>query len=83
MLVVSDPPHGTVDHQAVAEALGLELADTSPKIRFGAPEVMRASEPGRAIPFSHLLSDGGLKVVVIDGAELARVPWPAPLVGNA
>lgn len=68
-----------VDHQAVAEAIGLEVEDASPKIRFGAPEVLRASEPARALPFAHLLADAGLKVVLVDGAELASVPWPAPV----
>jgi len=68
-----------VDHQAVAEAIGLEVEDTSPKIRFGAPEVLRASEPARALPFAHLLADAGLKVVLVEGRELARVPWPAPV----
>lgn len=79
MLVVSDPPHGMVDHQAVADVLGLELDDASPKIRFGAPELMRAADAARVLPFSHLLSDAGLRVVVIEGAALARVPWPAPI----
>ncbi len=79
MLVVADPPHGMVDHQAVADALGLELDHTSPKIRFGAPELMRAAEAARVLPFSHLLRDAGLRVVVIEGEALARVPWPAPV----
>lgn len=79
MLVVSDPPHGIVDHQAVADVLGLELDDASPKIRFGAPELMRAADPARVLPFSHLLSDAGLRVVVIEGEALALVPWPAPI----
>jgi len=41
--------------------------------------VLRASDSERALPFTHLIADAGLKVVVIDGDELARVPWPAPL----
>ena len=77
--MVSDPPHGMVDHQAVADAIGLDVEDTSPKIRFGAPEVLRASEPARALPFAHLLSDAGLKVVLVDGIELVRIPWPSPV----
>lgn len=79
MLVVSDPPHGKVDHQAVADVLGLHVTDTSPKIGFPAPEVLRASDAARAVPFAHLLNDAGLRVAVIDGEDLARVPWPAPL----
>ena len=78
-LVVADPPHGKVDHQAVADVLGLELADASLKIGFTAPEVLRASDPARAVPFAHLVRETGLSVAVIDGADLARVPWPAPL----
>ena len=79
MLVVSDPPHGKVDHQAVADVLGLHVTDTSPKIGFAAPEVLRSSDAARAVPFAHLLNDTGMRVAVIDGEDLARVPWPAPL----
>ncbi|MEQ1858148.1 MAG: hypothetical protein ABL963_16965 [Longimicrobiales bacterium] len=79
MLVVSDPPQGKVDQQGVAEALGLEVDDTSPKIRFAAPEVLRAGDAARAIPFAHLLRDTGLRVVVVDGDQLAQVPWPRPI----
>jgi hypothetical protein len=79
-LVVTDPPHSSrVDHQVVADALGLELANTSLKIGFSAPEVVRSSEPARALPFAHLLTEAGLKVSVIDGADLTRVPWPVPI----
>jgi hypothetical protein len=78
-LVVSDPPHGQVDHQAVADALGLELANASLKVGFGAPEVLRCADPARAVPFAHVLAETGLRVSVVDGAELARVPWPAPI----
>jgi hypothetical protein len=78
-LVVTDPPHGRVDHQAVADALGLELASASLKIGFGAPEVLRCADSARAVPFAHVLGDAGLCVNVIEGAELARVPWPAPI----
>jgi len=78
-LVVSDPPHGRVDHQAVADALGLELANASLKVGFSAPEVLRCAEPARGVPFAHVLEETGLRVSVVDGAELARVPWPAPI----
>jgi hypothetical protein len=72
-----------VDHQAVADAIGLEVQDTTPKIRFAAPEILRAAEPTRALPFAHLLADAGLTVVLIEGDELARVPWPAPVASVA
>jgi hypothetical protein len=78
-LVVSDPPHGRVDDQAVADALGLELQSASLKVGFGAPEVLRCAEPARAAAFAHLLGETGLRVSVIDGAELTRIPWPAPI----
>ena len=79
-LVVGDPPHSSrVDHQALADALGLELATMSLKIGFSAPEVFRCAERARALPFAHLLADAGFKVTVIEGNELARVPWPVPI----
>lgn len=77
-LVVSDPPHGNVDHEAVADVLGLEVADASLKIGFGAPEVLRASDAARALPFAELLREAGLSLAVLDGEALARAPWPAP-----
>ena len=78
-LVVSDPPHGRVDAEAVADAIGLELESTRLKIGFGAPEVLRSADPARALSLWHVLGAAGLRVRVIDGAELARVPWPAPV----
>ena len=78
-LVVSDPPHGRVDAQAVADALGLDLPNANLKIGFGAPEVFRYADRTRALSFAHVLSDAGMRVRVVEGAELARVPWPAPV----
>ena len=72
-----------VDHQAVSDAIGLEVQDTTPKIRFAAPEILRAAESARALPFAHLLADAGLNVVLIEGDELAHIPWPAPVASIA
>lgn len=78
ILVVSDPPHREVDLEAVAAILGLELADARLKIDFPAPEVLAASDPDRAVAMAASLRGAGLRVKVIDGQELAGVPWPAP-----
>jgi hypothetical protein len=63
----------------VADVLGLEQGNASLKIGFAAPEVMRCSERARALAFAEVLSDTGMNVKVIDGADLARVPWPLPV----
>ena len=63
----------------MADALGLEPANASLKIGFAAPEVMRSSDRARALPFAEMLSDTGMNVKVIDGEDLARVPWPQPI----
>lgn len=78
-LVISDPPHGRVDPQVLADALGLDLPNASLKLGFGAPEILRCADPARARSFAELLTDAGLHVSVVDGAELTRVPWPAPI----
>lgn len=78
ILVVSDPPHGNVDAEVVAEILGLEVDDALLKIAFPAPEILSASGPDRAREVARSLEDTGLSVVVIDGFRLANVPWAKP-----
>ncbi len=79
ILVVSDPPHGDVDDDAVAEILGLALVDAQQKIGFPAPEVLLASDPDPASDVAEALTRAGLRVAVIDGHGLADIPWPAPV----
>jgi len=77
ILVVSDPPHGDVDHDVVSEVLRLESRDAKPKIDFVAPEVFAAWERGRASEMTEALRSAGLSVAMIEGAELTAIPWPA------
>lgn len=79
ILVVSDPPHGDVDNDAVAEILGLALVDAQQKIGFPAPEVLLASDRDPASDVAEALTRAGLSVAVIDGHSLADIPWPAPI----
>lgn len=76
-LVVSDPPHGDVDLGSVAEALGLDVEHARLKVGFPAPEILAASDDGRARELATALDRTGLRVVLIDGHDLADVPWPA------
>jgi len=78
-LVVSDPPHGDVAVDVVSEVLGLDLAGTRLKVAFPAPEVLFATEAGEAAELSAALRGAGMGVAVMDGASLARVPWPSPV----
>lgn len=77
ILVISHPPHGDVDHDAVAAILGLDLADARLKAGFVAPEVLSATDPGRADQIAELLKTAGLSVAVIDGRKMTEIPWPA------
>ena len=78
-LVVSDPPHGEVDLGAAAEVLGLDIFVTRIKANFAAPEVMLASDPGKAAVFAAALRDTGFTVSIVHGAELTGLPWPDPV----
>ncbi len=71
-----DPPHREVDYPAVAEQLGLPVTDTRLKLGFPAPEVVAATEEEGARAFGEALRAAGVSVTVIDGRELAAIPWP-------
>lgn len=75
ILVVSDPPHGDVDYEAVARMLGLEPSDVKLKAAFPAPEILAASDRVRAEALGRSLAQEGLSIRVLDGYELAGVPW--------
>lgn len=76
MLVVSNPPHGSVKEEAAAAALGLSLDEARLKIRFGAPEVLAASHPTRAADLAIALKAAGIHVEMREAHALAEVPWP-------
>lgn len=79
-LVISNPPHGEVDLQAVAKLLSLDDYVTRLKMNFAAPEVLSASGPEEAEEFSAELRRAGLTVSIIDGAALWGLPWPDPVI---
>lgn len=79
ILVVTDPPHEKVDHDGVAALLELDVEDAKLKLGFPAPEVLLAADPRPAVDFAEALRNLGLRVAVVDGRELAKVPWPAPV----
>ena len=76
LLVVSDPPHRDVDHEAVATVLGLTAEEARLKMLYTAPEVMLAWDPDRALDFAASLRATGANVALIDGRGLVDVPWP-------
>ncbi len=78
-LVVSDPPHGDVDLEAVAELLELDVFATRLKLVFSAPEVMLASGREEAGEFAGALGATGFRVSILDGTALTGVPWPYPV----
>jgi hypothetical protein len=82
-LVVSDPPHGEVDLQAVADLLGLDIYVTRLKVKYRAPEILFAGEREEAAAFAAGIRGCGLSVTVIEGATLMEPPWPEPVSGLA
>jgi hypothetical protein len=79
VFVVSDPPHPSVQLEAVAGIFRLDPADARLKVDFPAPEVLNATDPEHAAEFAASLTGAGMNVNVFDGGELARIPWPAPV----
>ena len=79
ILVVSDPPHVEVNRDAVAAILGMDVTDARVKIGFPAPEVFAASDEDRAREFATSLRAAGMSVKILDGQDLATIPWPVPV----
>jgi hypothetical protein len=65
-----------VDHQAVADLLGLDVQAMRLKIGFPAPEVLAATDPEPAREMADRLHATGLRVASFDGSELSALPWP-------
>jgi len=83
ILVITNPPHGDVDVDAVAGILKLSAVDARLKVGFRAPEVLRAADWDRAREVAEALSRIGLSVAMVNGRELERVPWPEPVLSFA
>ncbi|HUF75648.1 MAG TPA: hypothetical protein VMM35_05185 [Longimicrobiales bacterium] len=76
MLVVSDPPHGDVKEEVVSAVLGLPADHTRLKIRFGAPELLAATDPDSAVELALSLKAAGVSAEMRDADGLVRLPWP-------
>lgn len=81
VLVISDPPHGTVREEAAAAIMGLSPAEARLKLAFSAPEVLAATNPDRAADIAESLIATGMRVGIRDADELGRVPWPRVVTG--
>lgn len=75
VLVVSDPPHRGVDLEAASAITGLDIFQTQLKFNFPGPEVLAASGPQRTSQIVASFEGAGVQVAVIDGSELAEIPW--------
>ena len=78
-LVVSNPPHEEVDVDAAAGLIGLDVYQARLKFIFPAPEVLAASDGQYATGVAESFERAGVNVAVIDGQELAAIPWPDPV----
>ena len=74
-LVVSNPPHGSLDFQAAAKCLGCAAADVRMKANFRAPEIWLAEtdiEIAREKAMG--LLQAGVRIALVPGKVLAAVP---------
>jgi hypothetical protein len=76
VLVISDPPHGSVKEDAAAAIMGLSPDEARHKLAFCAPEILAATNADRAADIAESLIATGMSVRVRDADELGRVPWP-------
>lgn len=74
-LVISNPPHGTVNPQKAAPVLGLIPVETNLKVHYRIPEIWLAEEdPEAGIRGAEHLTEAGARVVVTSSDVLAAVP---------
>jgi hypothetical protein len=80
-LVISHPPHGTVDAKRAGEVLDLLPVDVGLKAHYPIPEIWLADQDADAMETAaQRLRESGLRVVVVPGEALAQIP-PAAQVG--
>jgi hypothetical protein len=74
-LVVSNPPHDSVDPRATARCFGLSPAEAKMKSNFRAPEIWLADADRSALERNmDELRAAGARVQLLDGAVLVEVP---------
>ena len=74
-LIVSDPPHNEVDPLHAMPYLGMSPAEVRMKANYPAPEIWLADlDQGRTEAVAESLRQAGLRVVVLSGDDLPRVP---------
>ena len=67
--IVTDPPHGAVDHDVVAGLLGLDIDVARPKVQFGAPEVLSASDAETTGQLHQNLVEAGVTAEINRGRD--------------
>jgi hypothetical protein len=74
-LLVSHPPHGQGNLTLAAPHLGLSPPDLALKAKYPIPEIWAAEEDAARIAVAARAAvQGGLRVVIVPGAELAAIP---------
>ncbi len=79
-LLISDPPHGEVEPQQIANEFGFTAAEALMKTHFPAPEIWFADDDLAGLKQKGAaLHRAGAKVRIIRGSILALVPPPSTL----
>jgi hypothetical protein len=74
-LIISDPPHGEVDHEKAAQYFGLPVAESRMKLNFPAPEIWLAGPDQRQLEEAGAaLGECGVSSVLAPGQDLLQVP---------
>lgn len=79
-LLITNPPHGTVNEDSAAKALAWTVAELRMRLHHPAPEIWVAStDHDGVLRLAKQLVAAGLSVGIIRGAVLAAVPVPEPV----
>ena len=79
-LLISDPPHGDVDADAVASYFGLTAAEVRMKANYGLPEIWFAEEDEAKLrETAAALDAAGLDTVLLAASDLVEIPPLSPV----
>ena len=79
-LLISNPPHGSVDAAGATSYFGLTAAEVGMKANYGLPEIwFAADDEATLLETAASLKTAGLNTVLIEGRELVEIPGQNPV----
>jgi hypothetical protein len=78
-LLISNPPHGSVDAAQAASHFGLAAAEVGMKANYGLPEIWFTTDDEASLQDTAAALDAaGLKTVLVAGSDLVAIPPQSP-----